>query len=318
MPDFIWYLRMNHSSTLPVIIMYGPTGVGKTDFSSILSMHYPIEIINMDMGQLYTPLTIGTAKPDWQNEKIPHHLFDVVDEPKHCNVIAYRQWVDSLIKAIHARNALPVLVGGSGFYLRSLFFPPHNDSGIETQVTITEKSEISFDDLYAIDPERASAIHPNDTYRIQRALHIWQTTGKKPLYNKPIYNPLPYYCVIACLQRDTQELYTRINERVIAMIEKGWVKEVEQLMHTPWKSFINEKKIIGYNDISSYIESDESDLDSLIAHIQQRTRNYAKRQMTFWRMLARSLHEKDSIKMLTLNSGQHALNIEQFKKCIDF
>lgn len=309
---------MNHHSALPIIIIYGPTGVGKTDFSSILSMHYPIEIINMDMGQLYTPLTIGTAKPDWRNEKIPHHLFDVIEQPMHCNVTTYHKWVEPLIQAIHARNAIPVLVGGSGFYLRSLFFPPHDNHEIKEQATLDAQSEISFNALHAIDPERADDIHPNDTYRIQRALHIWQTTGKKPLYNKPIYNPLPYNSVIICLQRDTQELYARINERVIAMIEKGWVQEVEQLMHTPWKSFINEKKVIGYNNISAYIDNHESDFESLITHIQQRTRNYAKRQMTFWRMLARSLQEKDGIKLLALTSGQDALNIEQLQKCIDF
>ena len=107
-----------------VIIVYGPTGVGKTDFALKIAECLPVEIINMDVGQLYTPLSIGTAKPDMRTVPVAHHGFNVLSEPEHFTVVAYRTLCEQLIKDIWSRGKVPVLVGGSGFYLKSLFFPP--------------------------------------------------------------------------------------------------------------------------------------------------------------------------------------------------
>src|SRR5579859_8042174 len=106
------------------LVITGPTGVGKTDFALDLAQHIPSEIINADMGQCYKPLTIGTSKPDWKSQATPHHIFDVLDEPAHFSVTDYREKVLDLIHGIWSRNKLPIIVGGSGFYIKSLFFPP--------------------------------------------------------------------------------------------------------------------------------------------------------------------------------------------------
>ena len=114
-----------------MLIIYGPTGVGKSDLACTIAEKVPAEIVNADMGQLYTPLSIGTAKPNWQQEPSRHHLFDVMNEPRNCTVIEYRQMLKMVLQDIWSRGKLPIVVGGSGFYVQSIFYPPvasHTDS----------------------------------------------------------------------------------------------------------------------------------------------------------------------------------------------
>ena len=174
---------------MQLLLVCGPTAVGKTDFVNQLSLHAPVEIINMDMGQMYKPISIGTAKPDWKNAQVPHHLFDIIQSPENYTAAFYRQIVLQKIVEIQKRGALPVLVGGSSFYLKSVLFPLEEQI-VETPVSFVDK-ETSFlwHELKKIDPVRANAIHPHDRYRIERALSIWYTTGKKPSLCDVVYNP---------------------------------------------------------------------------------------------------------------------------------
>ena len=112
-----------------VIIIYGPTGVGKTECADYIASRLPIEIINCDMGQFYTPLSIGTAKPDWKAASVPHHLFDVIDTPKLFTVLEYRKRVQAIVHTIWKANKIPIIIGGSSFYISSLFFPPLQQIG---------------------------------------------------------------------------------------------------------------------------------------------------------------------------------------------
>lgn len=272
----------------PVIIfLYGPTGVGKTAFSDHLARHLPIEIVNMDVGQFYSPFSIGTAKPAWQHSPTRHHLFDILNEPRSLTVTQYRNMIIQTIDEIRSRGNIPVVVGGSGFYLYSLLFPPLLNQEINT----SEKIEGDWKDLYAIDPKRAAAINPTDTYRIQRALLIWHKTGKLPSEQNPVFNP-PAHFILLYLTRNRQELYARINERVHSMMDEGWMAEVTSLKSTNWEPFLQDKKLIGYSEILEYIShnSDELSFDQLVQLISQKTRNYAKRQDTFWRMLQKRLY----------------------------
>lgn len=271
------------------LVLYGPTGVGKTDVALKLAQNIPAEIINMDMGQCYTPLSIGTAKPNWRSMETPHHLFDSIDEPRNITVVEYRTACLETMEQIWARGKLPILVGGSGFYLQSLFFPPLQDH-IQIDVAHAINDEYLWQKLNAIDPERARKIHPHDTYRLQRAISIWLATGRKPSEYAPLYNP-PATHIVHCLSRDRHELYERIDSRVHIMLQDGWIDEVKKLLGTPWEDFLRTKKIIGYSDILDYLKGDQSDesLQAMIHAIQQKTRNYAKRQMTFWRKLEKDL-----------------------------
>lgn len=275
-----------------LVVIYGPTGVGKTDFADHLANIVHGEIINADIGQFYTPLSIGTAKPLWQKSPIAHHLFDILDEPRDLTVTQYRELVIALLEDIWQRGNVPIIVGGSGFYIASLFFPPQLPSSKKSMMVNFEGDDTKslWDMLNKIDPERAKDIHIHDRYRIVRALEIWHNTGIKPSNYVPIYDPpSPYFML--CLTRDRKQLYERINQRVHEMIEQGWIQEVKLLLGTLWENFLKEKKIIGYDDIIRYLHGPQTnkDYEYLIETIAQKTRNYAKRQLTFWRMMQKKL-----------------------------
>ncbi len=266
-----------------VLIITGPTGVGKTDFVDKVASCMPAEIVNLDLGQFYEPFGIGTAKPDWKSQSVTHHLFDIVKTPHNYTVFQYRSIVIEKIKEIWARGKLPILFGGSGFYLLSLFFPPLEGSEINDVEAST-----SWQELQRLDPGRAAQIDKNDSYRIQRAISIAKS-GKVPSQLKPKFDPFCSAKIIV-LNRDRDNLYERINKRTLEMLAEGWVEEVGKLSGE-WQQFLMDKKLIGYDDVIKYLNKEISK-DKLIEVIRKKTRNYAKRQLTFFRMLERKLKEE--------------------------
>ncbi len=300
------------------IVLTGPTGTGKSAVGLALHHHLPIEIVNGDMGQLYTPLNIGTAKPTpLERMLIPHHLFDVLSEPINFTVAQYRMRVAEVMHEIWSRKNIPVIVGGSGFYIKSLFFPAkenthdmHAPVPLAPSVFAKQKSiEGAFENkstqelwqqLNAIDPERAAKIHPNDRYRIERALILWQTTGQLPSAHAPVYDPITKNYLLFLLTRDRGELYARIDQRVIEMMP-AWHAEVRELKNTPWEDFLCRKKIIGYCDLLK----SQNNIESVIGIIQRETRRYAKRQSTFFRSL---LEQLPSDATVTMNMTNHIID----------
>ena len=181
-----------------MVVIAGSTGVGKTDFALNLGKDLPIEIVNADTGQFYEPLTVGTAKPDWKTNSIPHHLFDIFTTPRSCTILEYRKLLSACLEDIWKRNKIPVIVGGSTFYIESIFFEPAQPDQIDKaqeDLDLTLFDDLSlWDKLNAIDPQRAEEIHPHDHYRLTRALTLWHTTGIKPSKQRPSYNPYaPYW-----------------------------------------------------------------------------------------------------------------------------
>jgi tRNA dimethylallyltransferase len=298
-------------------IIYGPTGVGKTDYALNFGSNEKIEIINGDVGQFYEPFGIGTAKPNWKEEKIPHHLFDVITEPQDCTVVEYRTMVLKKVYEIWSRNAIPVIVGGSGFYIKSLFFPPPAQECNENlpQKSTENSTKELWEKLKKRDPERAEKLYQQDRYRIERALVLLEK-GVKASECVPRYQPLDADVLLLFLKRDRSELYDRINQRTYLMLDQGWIEEVESLMHTPWQDFLMKKKLIGYNDIMLYLQGDctPEEKKKLLHTIQKKTRNYAKRQLTFWRMLEKLLLQyfKDPSQVLEINVSQDGA-FESFK-----
>lgn len=317
------------------LILCGPTGTGKTDLSYELAKKYPIEIINCDIGQFYKPLTIGTAKPAWKNQVMQHHLFDVIAEPKNFSVTEYRERVETLLQEIWARNALPVVVGGSMFYIKALFFPPLIGQNAKQDVNVTITSELTSKDtmtltskelwekLFSIDPQRALCLHQNDTYRIKRALDLWHTSGGVlPSSCKPIFKPLaPFH--ITFIVREREELYARIDERVKVMIKEGWIEEVA-FLSSSWQSFLKQKKILGYPEIISWLQENRASShiipevaiqeckqsETLVQAIQKKTRNYAKRQITFWQSLKRDILFHETLHVISeLNLTSSSLDL---------
>jgi tRNA dimethylallyltransferase len=287
------YIMKKKLSRPFILILYGPTGVGKTEVALSIAQEIPSEIINMDMGQFYTPLSIGTAKPDWKNSPTPHHLFDIIDTPINFTIAQYREMLYKTVQEVIARGNLPILVGGSGFYLHSLLFPPQTEIPDVDIAPLYSKDANLWQELYAIDPQRAMSIDKADAYRIRRALGIWHATGKLPSSYAPEYNPSVDYLLIF-LERDRQELKKRIDDRVVEMFNAGWLAEGESLIGTPWQQFIEKKNLIGYSEIFDYVShgKDKKAYNSMLDLIRIKTRQYAKRQFTFWRKLEREIKQK--------------------------
>jgi tRNA dimethylallyltransferase len=288
-----------------VVIVIGPTASGKTFLAEHYALNYNGEIINADMGQFYTPLTIGTAKPAWRDKPFTCHLFDIIDAPETLDVRRYRTLVRTAVDDCLVSHKLPIIVGGSLFYVQSLFFPPHDIEHITPEQTIDLEQDTAslWDLLNTIDSERAQALHPNDRYRIVRALNIWQTTRQKPSRLKPRYEkPFIAPINIIALEPPRDELCERIQERTTDMMYKeGWLEEAEQLLDTPWETFVQQRGFIGYIEIFAWIRAGKNrdELPDLITKISIKTQQYAKRQITFWHKLHKLLipHCNDDFKI---------------------
>lgn len=275
-----------------MIILTGPTATGKSDiaikFGELMKLQgQGIEIINADIGSLYSKLSIGTAKPDWKKSIIPHHFFDIIDDTGSWTAPQFRQAIMALLPQILQRGNIPVVVGGSAFYIQSLFYQHHTMQPIDKN--ILKEFEIESPDnlwqqLKSIDPKRAAAIDPADHYRLVRALGVWKSCNTQPSQLAPIWSPIINSWSLIYLQRDRDQLYKMIDNRVDQMIESGWIHEVAGLIEDQdWRIWMQKKKIIGYDLLAEYLLGNHSDhsFEQIVAKIAQKTRNYAKRQTTF-------------------------------------
>ncbi len=269
------------------LFIVGPTAVGKTDFSYQLSALSKTAVINCDVGQFYRSLSIGTAKPDISSSSIEHHLFNILELSEDCNIGRYRESCTQLLLACEKSSTRPLIVGGSLFYAESLFFK-HPSRPVRLQANPAIKEVYCWDLLNRIDSSRASKIHPHDTYRVGRALDIWYNTGTLPSDYTLSFDPISKKSILFFLTREREDLYERINKRTQFMLESGWIEEVANLSSES-KYWVKEKRIIGYAEIISYLESGSRDSKKLIEIIAQNTRNYAKRQLTYWARLKSNL-----------------------------
>jgi tRNA dimethylallyltransferase len=274
-----------------IVVITGPTASGKSQFALQVAEEIGGEIVNADIGSFYTPLNLGTAKPDWQHSNIPHHLFDYISEPRNETVVAFRTEVRQRCKEIWARGKVPVIVGGSTLYIKSLFYTQADISAPSFEIIAAVEQTSNVDlwrEILLADPDRAQEIGPHDTYRLQRAVAIWRATGIKPSLFQIEFNPIaPFYFINVALDRKL--LYKKIDQRVEDMIADGWLEEVRSLRGTPWETFLQKKRMMGYDLLLKYLGDDDACLDRTIAQIQKVTRNYAKRQITFYKKLKQEL-----------------------------
>ena len=274
------------------IIILGATATGKTAISIELAKRLNTEIINADSMYIYKNLNIGTAKPtEEEMAGVKHHLIGIVDESDTFNVSQYRDLAESTINDFRERKLLPIVVGGTGFYIDSLI---KNYSYGETgsNMAIREQlqadldkhgKEYIFSILRSVDPDSALKLHPNDTVRVIRAIEIAKSSqnNKSNIINKDttiLKKPL-----LIGLNIDRAVLYDRINKRVDIMLENGLLDEVKELYDKGLRPDNSQSmKGIGYKEIVEYIEGNY-DLDTAIEKIKQHTRNYAKRQITWFK-----------------------------------
>ena len=276
-----------------LFILIGPTAIGKTALSIDLAKKLNGEIISADSMQIYKYMDIGTAKiTKNEMEGIPHHLIDIIYPDEEYTVSNYQRDASRLIEDINSRNKLPMVVGGTGLYINSLVYnlnfakvPPNEEYRQELeQLAKTRGDAYIHNKLAEIDMESSESISVNDRKRIIRALEIHRITGKSMSeHNKNFRREIDKYNLsMICLNMDREKLYDRINKRVDMMIEDGLIDEVKNILHRGYSGNLVSLKGIGYKEIIMYLEGHIS-LDAAIDKIKQGSRNYAKRQLTWFR-----------------------------------
>lgn len=278
---------MNYDS----LIILGPTASGKTNISIELAHKLGSQIINADSMYIYKHFDIGTAKPTKQEMKnIKHHLIDFVDPKVYYSVANFREDAKKVLDDLKSKNVFPIVVGGTGFYIDSLInnYSYGGDQDLKLRQELEQELSLKgkdylFERLEKLDPITSKKLHPNDTKRVLRAIEICLTTKsrKSDIQNDNdiiLKNPL-----IIGLDIPREQLYDRINLRVDNMLNNGLLEEVKSLIdlgYTPDNS--NAMKGIGYKELFSYLNG-EMTFDEAVLKIKQHTRNYAKRQITWFK-----------------------------------
>ena len=276
-----------------VVAVGGPTASGKTALSVALAKAFDGEIINADSMQIYKNLDVGTAKPTTQEQQgIPHHLLGFLPPETPFSVADFTAAADPLVREISAHGKLPLVVGGTGLYITSLlngvaFAPEKLDPTIRARLQAQAEAEGSaalYAKLQAVDPDYAAQVHPNNLPRVIRALELFEATGRKmseERVNARAAEP-PYRALCLCLTcRDRAALYDRIGRRVDLMVENGVLDEARQV-YDHRDSYRTAAQAIGYKEFFPYFEGTAS-LDDCTERLKQATRNYAKRQLTWFR-----------------------------------
>lgn len=275
----------------PVIIIAGPTAVGKTEITLELAKQLRGEIISADSMQIYRRMDIGSAKPSSDElASVPHHLIDVVEPEESFSVADFQHLAKNAIREIHGRDRIPVVSGGTGLYINSLLYDmdfsgtPSDDSYRKAleEFARTEGADALYRRLVELDPIGAEAIHPNNIKRVIRALEINELGGvnKDDFARNPVRN-LEFSFIFVCLTRSRSELYDRINKRVDLMLSAGLFSEVKQLRESGLRREMQSMQGIGYKELLACIEGLISYEDA-VNSIKQNSRHYAKRQLTWF------------------------------------
>jgi tRNA dimethylallyltransferase len=275
-----------------VPVIAGPTASGKTGLAlEIVRRFRSIEIVSADSRVVYRGLDIGTAKPSAEElQAVPHHLIDIVDPSENYTAGDYALDARNVIKAIVERGNVPLVVGGSGFYIRALFQglgAPTVDQHIYDRVVEQaqlEGFETVYEELVRVDPVAAAAHSPNNRLKVYRALACYRQTGRRysDFVTGNAIEPAPFKPSYRVLAPSRIELYNTINQRVISMIENGLIDEVQSLLMAGVPQDAPGLRTVGYAETIQFLRG-ELNMDEMIAAIQQATRRYAKRQMTWFR-----------------------------------
>ena len=274
------------------IIIAGPTGSGKTSLAVTLASLLNGEVVNADSMQVYRFMDIGTAKPTPEERQgIPHHMLDIVSPDEDFNAAAFCSMALPLVEEIFAKGKTCFVVGGTGLYIKTLLgglldCPP-------PRIGLRDFLKRTFDDqepsklheaLAALDPAAAEKIHPNDRIRLMRALEIRHTTGRSvsELSRRHGFRENRIKALKFCLEIERKELYARIDDRAVRMIQGGLIQETENLLKKGYSADLKPMMAIGYRHVVAYLKGDWT-LDEAIEKMQQDTRRYAKRQMTWFR-----------------------------------
>ncbi len=275
-----------------LVVIGGPTAVGKTSLAIELAKEFNAEIINADSRQIYRKLNIGTAKPTNEEQaKVPHHLIDLVDPDEYFSAARFAELGQAKIEELQKERKNIFIVGGTGLYIKALIYglfpiPQVNPEFKEELREEADKKGIGrlYEKLKHLDPKAARRIHPNDRQRILRALEVITATGKSIVEYQEAhkFRERRYETLKIALYRPRKELYERINKRVLDMVSVGLVEEIRELLEGGYTPELSSMTSLGYQYIASYLKGEIS-LKRAIELLQRDTRRYAKRQLTWFR-----------------------------------
>lgn len=274
-----------------LLVIIGPTAVGKSKLSLDLAQRLGGEIISADSMQVYRGMDIGTAKPSLQEQSlVGHHLIDLVEPDQAFNVADYISLAEKVLAQLQEKGSIPILSGGTGLYVDALlqgFLFPDAQADPHLRAELLEQGkrdpQALYGELKAVDPTSAEKIHPNDLRRIVRALEVQRRTGKpiSVLKRKAAEAKRPYLPLYIGLTREREELYGRINRRVENMLAQGLVAEVARLLRI-YPQQPTALQALGYKEITWYLQG-SLELEAAVEILKRDTRRYAKRQLSWFR-----------------------------------
>lgn len=294
------------------LILVGPTAVGKTHMGTLIAEKLPVEIVSADSRQVYRYMDIGTAKPSQEILRlIPHHFIDILKPDEHYSAGIFGNQARKVIDEIFSRNKVPLVIGGSGLYIKSLlsgfFGEDVRDEKIRESLhkrLETEGSDSLHHDLAKVDPEAAQKIHPQNSQRLVRALEVYLASGIKISDLQKRSLPPPSFAVLKFgLIKNRLKLYQNINDRVDAMFRKGLLAEVAHILDMGYESNLNSLNTVGYKETIEYLNG-KLDFDECVEQIKRNSRHYAKRQLTWF-------NADSEIQWLEVETG------EDFEKAAD-
>ncbi len=274
----------------PLVAIVGPTAVGKTALAMRLADALPVEVISADSRQVYRHMDIGTAKPTLhERARVPHHLLDVVEPDQPFTLAQYQELASAAIDAVHRRGRIPLLVGGTGLYVRSilegLIIPQvEPDPGLRARLqaeAMSEGYEVLHQRLRELDPAAAERIDARNVRRVVRALEVCYRMGR-PISGLQRASPPPYSILRVGLRLPREQLYRRVDERVERMITEGLVEEVRSLVERGYGYDLPSMSGLGYREIGAYLRG-EMTLPQAVAQIQWHTHRFVRQQATWFR-----------------------------------
>lgn len=275
-----------------IIVIVGPTAVGKTYVSVELAKRIDSEVVSADSMQIYKGMDIGTAKITGQEKKgIKHHMIDLINPDEDYSVSDFKDEAEKAIDGLLAMGKTPVITGGSGLYVNSLIYDldfgqAKSNEKLREYYTYYHREhgeDALFDKLKRIDPASAERIHKNNVKRVIRALEVYDLTGRKfsESYTGIRKKSSKYDCILVGLSMDRKILYDRINQRVDKMINDGLVEEVKSLLNKGYGKNLISMQAIGYKETIEYLDGNVS-LEEAVSILKRNTRRFAKRQFTWF------------------------------------
>lgn len=275
-----------------IIVVCGPTGIGKTSTAIGLSKALGGRIINADSMQIYRYMDIGTAKPTpEEQDEVPHDLVSIVDPDEPYDAARFSEQADERIRSLCSEGLVPVVAGGTGLYIKALVSGLFRANPADETVIARLENEcrekgpgLLHERLSSQDPQAAERIHPNDAFRIIRALEIFETTGRpmSEYHEAHGFSDQPYRVLKLGLLMDREVLYDRINRRVDLMLESGLIAEVQSLLERGYSPDLKSMGSLGYRHVIQYLHG-EVTFEETVRTLKRDTRRYAKRQMTWFR-----------------------------------